>query len=223
MLTLRLGGGGLREVAVAKLVIAGWTGRDRASVDAHIEELARLGVSPPASVPVYYRVSSSLLTCAARIQVVGPESTGECEAVLLRTAGRTWIGVGSDHTDRGLERVSVSAAKQACAKPVGNEFWALEEVASHWDALRLRSFRRDGQSSELYQDGALATNLPWAALVAGCAGADGLADGTVLFCGTLPVVGPLRGAPELDLELHDPVMRRTLTHRYAVTELPCLA
>ena len=38
---------GPREIEIARLVIAGWTARDRAAVDHHIAELAALGVPPP--------------------------------------------------------------------------------------------------------------------------------------------------------------------------------
>ena len=39
------------EVAVRTLIIAGWTGRDRAAVEKHIVELEAVGVPRPASVP----------------------------------------------------------------------------------------------------------------------------------------------------------------------------
>ena len=38
-----------RELLVDNLVIAGWTGRDRKAMEAHIEELAKLGVPRPAT------------------------------------------------------------------------------------------------------------------------------------------------------------------------------
>ncbi|MEO9527100.1 MAG: DUF2848 family protein, partial [Roseibium sp.] len=38
-----------------RLIVAGWTGRDRAAVDHHIEELAAIGVPTPSSVPLYYQ------------------------------------------------------------------------------------------------------------------------------------------------------------------------
>ena len=55
MLTLTLhedGGLHIAAVPVHTLVIAGWTGRDAAKVQAHIDELAAIGVKPPANVPV---------------------------------------------------------------------------------------------------------------------------------------------------------------------------
>ncbi|MEX0758600.1 MAG: DUF2848 family protein, partial [Tistlia sp.] len=60
-------------------VIAGWTGRDPAAIEHHIEELAAIGVPRPSSVPLYYRVSAQAFTQAPAIQVVGDGSSGEVE------------------------------------------------------------------------------------------------------------------------------------------------
>lgn len=49
-------------LAPTRLVVAGWTGRDRAAIEHHIDELARLGVPRPSTVPLYYRLAHSLLT-----------------------------------------------------------------------------------------------------------------------------------------------------------------
>jgi hypothetical protein len=40
-----------------------------------------------------------------------------------------------------------------------------------------------------------------------------------LFCGTQPVLGALTPASAYELELHDPVLGRSLRHRYAVNAL----
>jgi hypothetical protein len=88
------------EIEPKRLVIAGWTGRDRAAIDHHIEELAAIGVPRPTSVPLYYRVAASLLTQASQIEVLGEGSSGEVEPVLVRARSRWWLTVGSDHTDR---------------------------------------------------------------------------------------------------------------------------
>ena len=66
---------------ISALVIAGWTGRDAAAVQHHIDELARLGVPAPSCFPLYYRASAHLLTQESAIEVVGPETSGEAEPV----------------------------------------------------------------------------------------------------------------------------------------------
>ena len=43
--------------AIKSLVIAGWTGRNVAALEAHIKELEAIGVKRPKSVPIFYRTS----------------------------------------------------------------------------------------------------------------------------------------------------------------------
>ncbi len=53
-----------------------------------------------------------------------------------------YLTVGSDHTDRKAETQGIALFKQLCPKPLGRELWALDDVAGHWDQLKLRSFAR---------------------------------------------------------------------------------
>ena len=64
---------------VAELVIAGWTGRDEQALRKHIRELEAIGVKPPKSTPIFYRVAASLFTHAEEIQASGPDTSGEVE------------------------------------------------------------------------------------------------------------------------------------------------
>src|SRR6202034_1276711 len=64
-------------VPISVLVIAGWTGRDRAAVEEHIAELEKLGVKRPLSIPTFYPVSSARLTTRSRMEALGAESSGE--------------------------------------------------------------------------------------------------------------------------------------------------
>ena len=90
----------IRHCSINNLIIAGWTGRDKGAMEAHIKELEALGVARPASTPIFYRVAGSRLTTADSIQVSGESSSGEVEFVLTNIEGELWVGVGSDHTDR---------------------------------------------------------------------------------------------------------------------------
>src|SRR5688572_11867997 len=123
---------------ITQLVIAGWTGRDPAAVEKHVRELEVIGVPRPKRVPIFYRVSASLLTTADEIQVVGEDSSGEVEFVLLSMPGGLRIGVGSDHTDRKVETSGITLAKQVCSKPVSADHWSYDDVRPHWDQLLLR-------------------------------------------------------------------------------------
>lgn len=203
------------------LVIAGWTGRDRAALEHHVRELEALGVKRPSSMPVYYRVAAACLTQATRIQALGPDSSGEVEPVLFSMSDGLWLGVGSDHTDRKAETVGVTLSKQLCAKPLGPSLWRYAEVAPHWDRLLLRSYAGSGAKRRLYQEGAVsAMRRPEDLMRRYLGRAEQLPPGSAMFCGTLAVHGAIEPADAFELELEDPVLGRSLAHRYTVTRLP---
>jgi hypothetical protein len=209
-----------RDFVVHDLVIAGWTGRDPVARDKHIAELELLGVKRPASTPIYYRVAASRLTTADSLDAAGGQSSGEVEFVLMRSAGRLYVGVGSDHTDREVETYNITVSKQMCDKPVAPEVWAFEEVAGHWDRIVLRSFATIDGRRELYQEGTLAAMLAPADLATREFGDAGLPEGTALFGGTFAAKGGIRPASRFDFEMEDPVLGRTIRHGYAVRILP---
>lgn len=204
---------------VGRLVMAGWTGRDEAAVLAHIEELKELGVKPPASVPVFYPLSPDRLTLAGRIHVSGSGTSGEVEYFLLSHGGETWVGLGSDHTDRDLESVSITLSKQICDKPLAAALWRIEDVAPHWDRLRLSAWCDFGEGEVLYQQATLDAMREPAELIAKGFGADDLPDGAVMFGGAPSAIGGIRPAANFRMELADPVLGRSLTHAYTVDEL----
>ena len=222
-LLLEDAGKGLKHqnVSVEHAVIAGWTGRDQAAVEKHIKELEVLGVKRPATTPIFYRVAASRLTTDDSIEVMGSASSGEVEFVLLQWQGRLWIGTGSDHTDREVEAYGVTVSKQMCEKPLAPQFWAFDDVAAHWDELMLRSHATIAGKRTLYQEGSVATMRHPEDLIARYA-KSGLAEGTLMFCGTLAVLGGLRPAEHFEFELEDPVRGRKIHHGYSVVSLPNL-
>lgn len=218
MTQLALGLNGVpQSVPVHTVVVAGWTGRNRAAVEEHIAELEALGVPRPSTVPVFYRVSASRLTTAAAIEST-TASSGEVEPVLLRHDGRVWVGVGSDHTDRELETYGVAVSKQLCDKPVAPELWAFEDVAPHWDRLILRSWVDGGV---LYQEGRLGALLSATELIK--LTQPPLHDGTLMFCGTVPAIGGIRPATSFSFELADPVLGRSIRGGYEIRDLPLIS
>ena len=214
------------EVAIDQAVVAGWTGRDPAAVEKHIKELEALGVKRPATTPIFYRVSAARLTTSDTIEAVGESSGGEVEFVLLQHGGRLWVGTGSDHTDREVEKYGVTVSKQMCEKPVASTFWAFDEVAAHWDRLLLRAHVVEGGKRALYQEGAVTAMMDPIALMKRNAGLlDGggrLPDGTLMFCGTLAAHGGVRATSEFAFEMEDPVLGRKIAHAYKVRTLPIL-
>lgn len=206
--------------SVDRLIIAGWAGRDWLAVQHHIAELAELGVEPPKVTPCFYQVGAVSLTTAERIDCLGTASSGEVEYFLyLDEREKMWVGVGSDHTDREAEAYSISFSKQVCPKPIASELWSFDEVEPHWDELFLRSWISDGEE-ELYQDGSIATLLHPKSLLEAFARTGGdIKKGTVIFGGTLPVIGKIRAARDFRMEIFDPVLKRSITHQYSVRNL----
>jgi Protein of unknown function (DUF2848) len=209
-------------VTIEQAVVAGWTGRDQAAVEKHIKELEALGVKRPATTPIFYRVSARRLTTHDTIETVGQSSGGEVEFVLLQHAGRLWVGTGSDHTDRELERYGVTLSKQICDKPLASAFWAYDDVAPHWDRLMLRAHVGEGGQRVLYQEGAVTALMDPRALIARHVADGRLPEGTLMFGGTLAARGGVRATSDFAFELEDPVLGRKISHAYRVRSLPNL-
>jgi hypothetical protein len=204
------------SIALSRLVIAGWTGRDPHKVQEHIEELKALGVAPPPSIPSFYACGVELLTTAAEVDCLGSDSSGEAEfAILVDGDGEWWVGVASDHTDRRVEAYSIPVSKQMCPKPVSATLWRFAEVAPHWDRLELHSWVEEEGAMVPYQQGSVAAMLdPRDTAAALARQAPPLGPGDVMLGGTLPVIGGIRPRRVFAMELRDPVLGRAIAHRY---------
>ncbi|MFP5496362.1 MAG: DUF2848 family protein [Gammaproteobacteria bacterium] len=208
-------------LVISHLIIAGWTGRDNPVVERRKQELEVLGIKSPAQVPVYCDIAVSRLTTLGEIETSGAAATGEVEVVLIEQHGKLYVGLGSDHTDRELEKTALSLSKQICEKPIANSVWLYEDVFQHWDMLELRCWLMEGRKKKLYQHGMLSELLQPLKLLTDLRARRGaLEGGLAVFCGTFAAIGGVRFAQCLTLELHDPVLQRTLSHVYRVHELP---
>lgn len=217
-----LDGAKAARVPVNRLVVAGWTGRDRAAVEKHIKELEELGVKRPSTTPVYYRVAAARVTSEPMIQVSGSASSGEVEFVLAQWNGELWVGLGSDHTDRQAEAYDVTVSKQMCEKPVSTTFWRFADVEAYWDEIAMRSFIPEKGERVAYQSGKVSGMISPRDLVAGY-GPGGLAEGTLMFCGTFAAIGGIRSAPRFEGELEDPRTGRKISLSYDIEELPVVS
>lgn len=209
------------EVQLKNLIVAGWAGRDLAAIEHHIEELAELGVPRPSSVPLYYRIGTNQFTQEDVVQVVGPHSSGEIEALVFQADDQLCISIASDHTDRKLEAHSVALSKQVCAKPAAKDAWLYADVEAHIDALVLRSWIIEDGERKLYQDGPMSTLRTPRNLIEGYG--EAFSEGAVMTCGTVGAIGGIRPSNVFEMELHDPVLQRSLRHRYTVEVLPEVA
>lgn len=210
-------------VEIRSLIIAGWAGRDAAAIEHHIEELAAIGVPRPSTTPLYYRVAAQTLSQSSELVVLGPDSSGEVEPVLVALADGLWIGIGSDHTDRKAEASGIALSKQLCGKPVGTELWSYADIEGHWDQLILRSWATINGERVLYQDSPVSTLRTPRDLIRKHTGSDTLPAGTLMFCGTPGAIGGIRPATRFEMELLDPVLKRSLTHGYDIPVLPVVS
>lgn len=211
-----------KACAFETLIVAGWTGRDTAALEHHIEELAKIGVPRPSSTPVFYRTSVNALTQSSRLEVLGPHTSGEVEPVLFGIGGELWLGIGSDHTDRKAEAMGIALSKQLCGKPVGNALWRYADVAGHWDSLVIRAWATIDGQRVLYQQGTLASMRRPEDLLT-MYGLGAIPHGAAMFCGTVGAIGGIRPAQRFEMELEDPIQKRSLKHSYDVIDLPVVS
>jgi hypothetical protein len=209
------------EIVINRAIVGGWTGRDKDALQHHIDELAKIVVKAPEKTPMFYRVGVSRLTTADAIEVIGDGSSGEVEYVLIQRENRIWVGAASDHTDRVYEHMGITVAKQLCDKPIATEFWPLDEVESHWDQIKIRSYIQEDGEEVLYQDGNVAGLLSPQELLAHLREeGDNLGEGDLLFGGTCGAIGDVRYSPAFRMELIDPVLKREIHHSYEVIPVP---
>ncbi|MBN9263654.1 MAG: DUF2848 domain-containing protein [Hyphomicrobium sp.] len=203
-----------------ELVVAGWTGTDEKGLLHHIEELAVLGVPRPSSVPVFYRNAVSNVMQVDRLQVLGPDTSGEVEPVVLAMDDGLWLTVGSDHTDRKAEAMGIALSKQLCAKVIGTVAWRLDDVAGRWESLIVRAHATIDGKRVLYQEGTLKSLRHPSDLIARYAGGKPLSVGTVMMGGTMSAIGGIRPASRFEMELEDPASGERITHAYDIEALP---
>jgi hypothetical protein len=127
---------------------------------------------------------------------------------------KLYVTVGSDHTDREMEKMSVPKAKQMYPKVIPRVVWLYDEVQDHWDELVIRSYGVKDGERRLYQARPLEALIDVETLVnvvGECS------PGWVLFSGTIPTVdGELVYADEFEMEMDDPVFDRNIGHRYRI-------
>lgn len=186
---------------------------------AHQDEVKHIGITIAFDVPAprIYPMSSYVVTTDQEVTVQGDRSSGEVEIVLWRDDD-LWVGVGSDHTDRTLERASIVWSKQACANVLAPRLWRFSDIAGHWDRCRMTS-TVDGR---LYQDcGVDAFLRPEDMLRILAERTLRLpARGVMVFGGTIAAIDKTMGfGRRWTFTMTDPVLGRELTHAYEVVNL----
>jgi hypothetical protein len=193
--------------------------RDPETARHHQEEVAKSGISIAFDVPAprIYPIGPWALTTGDRIEVQGPRTSGEVEIVLVVAGDDVFVGVGSDHTDRDLERTSIPWSKQACPNVLAPRLWRWTDVADHWDDCELSC---DLDGAPYQRVGVDAFLAPPDVLAILRERADVPEGDIVVFCGTyVSVTGELAFGSRWSFGLSDPVLGRELTHAYDVVEL----
>jgi hypothetical protein len=174
---------------------------------------------------VLYPVASYLVTTTDTLEVVEKATSGEAEFVLLLQDGKTYVGAGSDHTDRKLEASSIVKAKQICPNVMSSVVRPYEEVEQVWDDLVLRSWMGKGGQRILYQEAKLATIMSVEDIISFVRSKvkDGDLNDMVIYSGTIPVLGgEMIYGDAFEVELHDPQTGDSLRCYYNVRLLDYL-
>lgn len=197
-------------------IVAGYTGRDAAAVQHHIDELAAIGVAPPPAVPMFYPVERDSVTSTESLLVAGNRTSGEIEPLYIRHQGKYYLGIASDHTDRHVETFDIGDSKRTCPKPVSHTVIAIDDL----EALSLDTARaRTWVDGRLYQEGTLDGLRTPKNVVELLLERNDIGDGDfVCLGGTIPVIGGdfIYGTDwTIELTLAD---GSQLTHAYSITE-----
>ena len=209
-----------------RMVNAGYTGRDQEKVRNHIEELKKEGVPAPESTPTAYGMITQLLYFEDEIEVVSERTSGEAEYILLCSGEEVYVGVGSDHTDRELESVSIVKSKQVCPNIMSDRLWRLKEIRGDWDEIILRGWTKNEEGKRiLYQEAPLSAMMTPEDLMdfVKNKSIDKSLDGTMIFSGTIPILtGKFVYGPYFEAELFHPRSGKRLNCFYQVQVLDYL-
>lgn len=204
-----------KVASIEKLIVVGFAGRDIEKTLEHIRELEAEGIPCPKSVPVVYECSKEILTTATSLDVIGDKTSGEVEYLVLVQDGKYYIGLGSDHTDRSLEAVSIHKSKQVCLKPYATDFWDYEEIKGHFNEIRLVSTQVINGNKVEYQAGVVSDLLPIERIIAEIA-AETVVDNCLIYTGTVPLTAGFKFGEEFSCKLIDDKLQRSISLSYKI-------
>ncbi len=183
--------------------------------------------------PSIFHIGRYLLTQSPEFEVQGPLTGGEGEVVAIRMDGQVFITAGSDQCDRELDPLFPDKPKQMCPHPIATVAWPYGEVREHWDSLRLYSHVVVDTYTIPLQDSPLSELVDLEYLLE-MKQVQQLADPMILYCGSvsflesasatveqndLPESAAKGVGDEFLVRLHDPVLERTIEHRYRARPL----
>lgn len=206
-----------------RMINAGYTGRNQEGVKRHIDELKKQGIPAPETTPAAYEVITRLICFNQEIEVVGNKTSGEAEFVLLCSGEEVYVGVGSDHTDRELEKVNIVKSKQICPNVMSNRIWRLKNVKKDWDEIILRSWVKNNEGvKNLYQESSLDKIMTPEDLLAFIKNklVDEDLNGAIIYSGTVPILTEeINYNNYFEVELYNPKNEKKLGCAYQIKVL----
>ena len=208
-----------RAFDVARMYNLGSATRRAETAVAHQEEVAKEGIRIAFDVPAprIYPIATHSLVTGGEVEAQSSHSSGEVEIVLL-LADQLYVGVGSDHTDRALEKTSIPWSKQVTPNVLAPVMWPFEAMRARWDDCVMRSW----VDRRLYQDVPVSLFLhPDDVLrilrerVPGAPARD-----ILVFCGTIVSLDKALGfGRRWEIEMEDPGAGRRIRHGYDVSNI----
>lgn len=204
-----------REIKLENLIVVGFAGKDIEKTMEHIHELEAEGIKCPKTVPVVYQCSKELLTTQDSIEVIADKTSGEVEYLILVDNGRYYIGIGSDHTDRSLEAISIHKSKQVCLKPYATDFWLYEDIKDHFDQIKLISGQILDNKEIAYQEGVTADLLPLDTIIQKIQ-EELSVNNSLIYTGTVPLKNGFKFGSRFFCKLLDEKLNREISLAYDV-------
>lgn len=208
------------EFDLNRLLIVGYSGSNIEKIKEHIKELKEhLGVPEPKRIPTIFECSRELLTTEKDIRFVGNMTSGEVEYLIIKHSNEIYIGIGSDHTDRKLESISVPKAKQICPKPIGEEVWLYKDVKDHWNEIEAESYQNIEGQKILYQKGKLSEILPVEKIISELENRVGNIEDSIIFSGTVPLESTFKYGDEFICKIFDKNNNSSLNLNYKINKI----
>lgn len=209
------------DFKVDLLLLAGWTGRDKESVMKHIKELEAIGIPRPKKIPALYPISSYLINTYNEIEVQTQQTSGEVEYVLFINENIEYITVGSDHTDREIEKIDIKKSKQMYPKIIPPIVWKYDDVKDHWDELILVSKQWINGEEILYQNSSIKALITPSELLKIINDYGLSCKNLIVFSGTIPTItNKLMFGEKFRMEIIDPLLNRHILYEYNIKQLP---
>lgn len=207
-----------REMDVIRTYVTGSSTRDPEVARKHHGEIARSGIRISFEVPFprIYPVSPLMLTSEHEIHSLHDRTSGEAEVLIVVDRGETFVTVGSDHTDRQLEQVSIPWSKQMSPNVIARTLWPWEEVRDVWDDCIL-SCTLDGR---IYSRTTVDVFLTPPDLLAAMSERVTFPETFVVCSGAFAALDEtLHYGERWGVSLEDPSNGRTIEHEYRVVDL----